>query len=104
MVQTFALDILALATHGRMTPLRFWGFAAERQEMLVQGFKDVDYGKIAGQWQQTLESFPGLKKRLLSELEEIGNVEVAKERLMFDGLLWLWIALDRYGITSWLVH
>ena len=66
MVQTFALDILALAMHGRMTQLRFWNSAAERQEMLVQGFDDVDYGKIAGQWQQTLESFPGLKKRLLS--------------------------------------
>ena len=100
MVQTFALDILALATHGQMTPLRFWRLAMEEQGLgsLTQGFEDFDYGKIAEQWEQTLDDFPGFTKRLLSKLEEIGDVEVAKERLMFDGLLWLWIAPDRYGL------
>ena len=97
LVQTFALDILALATHGRMTPLRLWQLAMKHRSdnETLSYFKHVKYGKIAKQWQQELDEFPGFKKRLLSKLEKIGDIEVAKQQLMFDGLLWLWIAPDR---------
>ena len=53
MVQTFALDILALATHGRMTPLRLWQLAMKQgldDNWTLGGFKRVKYGKIAKQW------------------------------------------------------
>ena len=107
MVQTFALDILALTTHGRMTHLRLWQLAMKQgldDNWTLGGFKRVKYGKIAKQWPRELDEFPGFKKRLLSRLEKIGDVEVAKQQLIFNGLLWLWIAPDRYGVSFLLVH
>ena len=94
MVQTFALDILALATRGRVTPLRLWKLAQWEQDG-ASYLDDFNYGKIAELQQQTLDTFEWLTKQLLSELEDIGDVEIAKQRLLFDGLLWLWIAPDR---------
>ena len=98
MVQTYALDILALATCGRMTPLRLWRLAVQ------QGFgslchpcclKGVNYGAITGQSEQTPREFPGFTATELMELENIGDVEAVKERLVDEGFFWLWMAPDR---------
>ena len=77
MVQTFALDILALgATRGQMTPLRLWKLAWEQGD--ASYLDDFNYGKFAELQLQTLDAFEWLTKQLLSELEEIGDVEIAK--------------------------
>ena len=53
MVQTYALDIMALAMHGWMTPLRLWRLAMQQR---FEGFlrpwylEGVDYGEITRQW------------------------------------------------------
>ncbi|KAF8548492.1 hypothetical protein OG21DRAFT_1563475 [Imleria badia] len=88
MVQTYMLDIMALATHGRMTPFRLWRLAME------QGFepvgrphclKGVDYGAITGQWEQIPDEFPGFTTMQLMELEKIGDVKVIKQRMVNEG-------------------
>ena len=98
MVQTYAIEIMALATQGRMTPLRLWRLA------MKQGFEPVDrppclegvdYGAITDRWEQNPEVFPGLEEAGLMELEEIGDVEVVKERMVDEGYFWLWMAPDR---------
>ena len=98
MVQTYAIEIMALATQGRMTPLRLWHLA------MKQGFepanrppclKGVDYGAITDQWEQVPEEFPGLGEVGLKELEKIGDVEVVKQQMVDEGYSWLWMAPDR---------
>ncbi|KAF8546691.1 hypothetical protein OG21DRAFT_1517992, partial [Imleria badia] len=106
MVQTHALDIMALATHGRMTPLRLWRLAMQ------QGFEEVDhpyclegvdygaivdYGEIADHClKHRPDDLPLFEKTPFTELEKIGDIEVLKQRLVHDGLLWLWMAPDRF--------
>ncbi|KAI9568163.1 hypothetical protein HD554DRAFT_2191632 [Boletus coccyginus] len=103
MVQTYALDIMALVTHGRMTPLRLWRLA------MRQGFEDlvrpwclegVEYGEITGLWQQGPEEFPGFTQAQVMELEGIGEVEIVKRRLVNEGLYWVWMAPDRFPVSS----
>jgi hypothetical protein len=108
MVQTHALDIMALATHGRMTPLRLWrlamqqGFEEEDHRYFLEG---VDYGAIADHCLlHPPVDLPGFKKTTFKELEKIGDIEVLKQRLVHDGLVWLWMAPDRYAIPVSLVH
>jgi hypothetical protein len=108
MVQTYALDILALATHGRMTPLRLWRLAMQQGYEEVSHpycLEGVDYGAIAGQCEQQFpDDLPGFETTQLMELEKNGDIEVLKQRLVDDGLFWLWMAPDRYGISVSLVH
>ncbi|KAF8547346.1 hypothetical protein OG21DRAFT_1517457 [Imleria badia] len=99
MVQTYALDILALATHGRMTPLRLWRLAMQQGYEEVSHpycLEGVDYGAIAGQCEQQFpDDLPGFETTQLMELEKNGDIEVLKQRLVDDGLFWLWMAPDR---------
>ncbi|KIJ66632.1 hypothetical protein HYDPIDRAFT_86561 [Hydnomerulius pinastri MD-312] len=96
MVQTYALDIMNVATHGRMTPLRVWklamqqGFLAPHNEC---GFKDVDYGEI----ELAREQFPlpvWLSKYQLKKVEELDDIEL-KQLVVHDGKFWIWMAPDR---------
>ena len=99
MVQTFALDILALATRGRMTLLRLWRLAMKQGHggEFQDRFQGVKYGKRADQWPQTMDEFPGLTKRRLAKIEATGDVEVAKRTLVHGRpwFLWMWLAPDR---------
>jgi len=102
MVQTYALDIMALATRGQMTPLRLWRLAMQQgfEDFLRPWyFEDVDYGEITGAWQQPPEGFPGFTCTQLMELKKIGDVEVVKQQMVDEGLFWLWMAPDRFPVT-----
>lgn len=100
MVQTYALDILALATQGRMTPSRLWHLAMQ------QGFEEaghpyciegVDYGEFPNLLcEQFPNALPGFTSDELEDLEKIGDIEVLKQRLVHEGFFWLWMAPDRY--------
>lgn len=107
MVQTHALDIMALATCGRMTPSRLWRLAMQQGfEGLGRPYclKGVNYGAITDQWKQFPDAFPGFTSTRLLELEKIGDVEVVKQRMVDEGYFWLWMAPDRYSVLVLLVH
>ena len=98
MVQTYAIEIMALATQGRMTPLRLWHLVTKQRFELATRLlesESVDYRAITRRWERNPEVFPGLEEAGLMELEEIGDVEVVKERMVDEGYFWLWMAPDR---------
>jgi len=64
----------------------------------------VEYGEVTGLWQQSPEEFPGFTKTQVMELEDIGEVEIVKRRLVNEGLFWVWMAPDRYDVSILSVH
>ena len=100
MVQAYALDILALATRGRMTPLRLWRLAMEQgfeDAGRHYGLEDVNYGEVEAHWDEFPEVFPEFSgpEQVFELEEEPGEVEAVKQCLVHEGRFWLWMAPDR---------
>ncbi|KAN0083962.1 hypothetical protein V8E55_007466 [Tylopilus felleus] len=90
MMQTYALDILALATQGRMTPSRLWHLAMQ------QGFEEAGHPYCIEGFPNAL---PGFTSDELEDLEKIGDIEVLQQRLVHEGFFWLWMAPDRFPVS-----
>jgi hypothetical protein len=99
MVQTSSLQILWLATNGRISPQRYWRYLMHIgwSENRVDGYglPGVDYGVISEAMDQFPEPFPGLSMQKVVALEELGDVELIQQALIHQGNFWAWMRPDR---------
>ncbi|EIW78992.1 hypothetical protein CONPUDRAFT_138240 [Coniophora puteana RWD-64-598 SS2] len=102
MVQTFALPILHLATHGRVTPARLWRLAVHQGHSDLSGdcsgLVDVDYGEISEQREQYPDPIPWMNAEAVISLEELGDVQAIKETIIHRGGFWMWMSPDSFPI------
>jgi hypothetical protein len=112
LVASAALKILSLATNGRMTPQRIWRMVMHNQPQW-DGFDGIDYyGDISdprnlgelpintpgdnyyhGIW----EYYPASPCNIVGGLEELGDSEVIRHKLIWEGKYWVWMNPDWYA-------
>ena len=98
MVQTASLDILALATAGRMTPERVWRLAMHQGFSMPHdgdGLDGINYGDIHHARGQDPLLVPNLSLDEIIKLASLGDVELVKEAIINDGKFWVWMRPDR---------
>lgn len=99
MVQTASLQILSIATCGRMTPERIWrlamyqGFSVPHNG--YDGFDGIDYGEITNVREQCPPTVPGMAGGDVVRLESLGNVNLMKKAIIDEGMFWIWMRPDR---------
>ncbi|KAJ6542650.1 hypothetical protein B0H19DRAFT_305128 [Mycena capillaripes] len=96
MVQNTALDILRVATAGRMTPERFWRTAMTlgRDSVAIKG---IHYGKISELsyvQEQDPKVIPEMEIEEIVALEECGDVVKIKQIIVHRGSFWIWMRPD----------
>lgn len=96
-VQEPALEILTLATDGRITPQRYWRLCMVKgcwlPSMQYKGFAGIDYGQ--GGQAQGLVPAPRWNVEDVTHLEELGSVERVKQAIIHDSGYWVWMSPDR---------
>jgi hypothetical protein len=111
LVASAAMKILSLATNGRMTPQRLWRMVIHNPPQW-SGFEGIDYygdipdprngGELPvqtpgdayyyGIWQY----YPANPCKIVGGLEELGNSEVIRHKLIWEGKYWVWMNPDWY--------
>lgn len=94
-----SLDIMHLATGGRLTPQRFWRLAMACG-LSGDAINNIDYGKmeLPGAYNfQDPVVIPGMlmDRDDVAELEKMGDIEKIKNTLVHRGRLWVWMSPDR---------
>lgn len=103
LVQDAALNILSLATHGRMSPQRFWRL------LMTIGFSSlecdcyrpngIDYREGINVITQLPQPFHDMDLEDVLKLEELGDVELIQRTLVHRGMFWVWMNPDWYVET-----
>lgn len=113
MVASAALAILSLATGGRMTPQRLWRIAMQQKRPVVNeywhSFDGIDYYGLFDDGRDSYPDItPGFRERLWSnldivshailvkELDELGDVDIVRQTIIWTGQYWTWMRPDRY--------
>jgi hypothetical protein len=118
MVTHEALDILSLATNGRMTPARVWRMAMHQGKPLCWEFEQINYGPVEEYqgifWADLTPGFnniaprfsgmvrlgcEGLKKKL-PELELLNDVELIRQAIIWEGKFWVWMAPHEFPLSE----
>lgn len=101
MVQNTSLEILCLATNGRLTPQRFWrlAMACGRGLDIVE---NIDYGEMhrLDVWQQEPSVVPGMAVDQVLALEELGDVDKIQDAILHQGCFGVWMRPDRSVICT----
>jgi hypothetical protein len=98
MVQTASLQIVSLATNGRMTPQRIWRMAMHQGLSVPHGylgFEGIDYGEITDFREQWPPAIPGLSTKQLIGLETLEDIALARRAIIHEGKFWIWMLPDR---------
>lgn len=109
-VASVALSTLFLATNGRVTPQRIWRMAMCQgrpfADLYCYGFNGIKYyyaGIIDGRDDIPMKT-PGFWECIwisgrddsdLMELEELGDSEAIRQRIIWEGKYWVWMRPDR---------
>jgi len=111
LVASAAMKILSLATNGRMTPRRLWRMVIHNPPHWGS-FQGIDYygdipdprncGELPiqtpgdayydGIWQY----YPENPCKIVGGLEELGDSEVIRRKLIWEGKYWVWMNPDWY--------
>lgn len=100
LVQDAALKILSLASHGRMSPQRFWrllmakGFSTP--ESICYRPSGVDYREGIEVITQLPRPFHDMGFEDILKLEEVGDVASIQQMLVHKGMFWVWMNPDWY--------
>ncbi|KAH7924522.1 hypothetical protein BV22DRAFT_1066618 [Leucogyrophana mollusca] len=103
MVQSTSLDILAMATHGRMTPQRVWrlamhqGWSDPHNEYALKG---VDYGDVELGWKKYPAPLPWLSHKEIIAMEKLGSVKEIQRALIWRAKFWVWMRPDRFPLEE----
>jgi hypothetical protein len=116
LVASAAIDILSLATNGRMTPQRIWRMAMQEPRDYSGGFKGIDYyGDISdprnlgelpietpgSDYYMAIWGFdPKDPCKIVDLLEELGDSEVIRRKLIWEGKYWVWMNPDCFPINE----
>lgn len=105
LVANTSFTILSLATGGRMTVGRLWRVLA-RQWSIYYGpgaLSNIDYyGEIQDCRFELPEVTPGFSIDThaavvkIKELECLGNVELIRQAIVWEGKFWVWMEPDQY--------
>ena len=90
MVQNTALDIMRLATNGRLTPQRFW----RAKNHLYYDLND-DMHELVEVNHQDPSVVPGMDYEQVLGLEELGDVDKIRDAIVHQGYFWIWMRPDR---------
>jgi hypothetical protein len=109
LVATTAVEILSLATNGRMTPQRIWRMVMHKH-LGSEGFRGIDYygdisdPRILGEL--PIET-PGSEYyyaiwgynpcEIMVGLEALGDSELIRRKLILEGKYWVWMNPDWYA-------
>jgi len=107
LVTSTALGILSLATDGRMTPQRIWRMAMKQRfdSGYWHSFRNIDYyGDICDGRDYLPKVTPGYSptawyhnSELVFKLEQLGDIEVILQKIIWEGKYWVWMSPDRYA-------
>jgi hypothetical protein len=116
LVATAALAILTLATNGRITPKRIWELAVKSKRLGGQSrwysFDGIEYyegfrdGRGCGTdpFPNHTPGFPHIWNdgvpQTVSDLENLGDIELIIRNIIWEGRHWIWIRPDWY--VCWL--
>ena len=112
LVASAAMNIISLATNGRMTSQRVWRMVIHRPPQW-DGFGGIDYygdipdprnlGELPieapgddyyhGIWQY----YPENPCKIVGGLEKLGDSEVIRHKLIWEGKYWVWMSPDWYA-------
>lgn len=104
-VSPLCLDILSLATDGRMTAQRIWRMGTFQGDMTsvschCYSFRGIEYYKPRfplDPRQDLPEATPGYSMdfyssaQIMAELEYLGDIELIRQAILRTGKLWLWM-------------
>jgi hypothetical protein len=106
LVASAAMEILSLATNGRMTPQRIWRMVIHEQPGWyglgrIDYYGDVPDPRNGGEL--PIETPAAAWRRYHSDdsckigLEELGDSEVIRHKLIWEGKYWVWMNPDWYA-------
>jgi hypothetical protein len=111
LVASAALKILSLATNGRMTAQRVWRMVMHDEPQY--GFRGIDYygdisdprnsGELPNQapgnnyYYGIWEYYPEKPCKIVGGLEELGDSEVIRQKLIWEGKYWVWMNPNWYA-------
>jgi len=115
LIASAAMKILSLATNGRMTHQRLWRMVIYKPPGW-DGLEGIDYyGDISdprnlgelpieapglrGIW----EYYPANPCKIVGGLEELGDSEVIRHKLIWEGKYWVWMNPDWY-VSLWVAR
>ena len=112
-VSSEALAILSLATNDRMTPQRLWKMSMCEGRPIEgacwRSFVGIDYyGNIRDPRTEFLDETPGFPgymwagydESTMQELEELGDSEIIRHKIILEGKFWVWMNPDRYEVST----